>query len=43
MGISSNAEPDLMLLLISLGWIIGGMFYAKLHEKRFKITRKKIT
>ena len=43
MGISSNAEPDIMLFLISLSWIIGGIFYAKLREKRFKITRKKIT
>ena len=41
MGISSNAEPDIMLLLISLSWIIGGAFYAKLREKRFKITQKK--
>ncbi len=42
MGISSNAEPNIMLLLISLSWIIGGAFYAKLRENRFKITRKKI-
>jgi len=42
MGISSNAEPDIMLLLISLSWIIGGASYAKLREKRFKITQKKI-
>jgi uncharacterized membrane protein len=43
MGISSNAEPNVMLLLISLSWIIGGAFYAKLRESRLKITRKKIT
>ena len=43
MGISSNAEPDIMLLLISLSWIIGGAFYAKLRETQFKITPKKIT
>ena len=42
MGISSNAEPNIMLLLISLSWIIGGALYAKLRERRFKITRKKI-
>ena len=42
MGISSNAEPNVMLLLISLSWIIGGAFYAKFRETRFKITRKKI-
>ena len=30
------------MILISLSWIIGGAFYAKLSEKRFKITRKKI-
>jgi drug/metabolite transporter (DMT)-like permease len=42
MGISSNAEPNIMLLLIALSWIIGGAFYAKLRENRFKITRKKI-
>jgi drug/metabolite transporter (DMT)-like permease len=42
MGISSNAEPNIMLLLISLSWIVGGVFYAKLRENRFKITRKKI-
>jgi drug/metabolite transporter (DMT)-like permease len=42
MGIASNAEPNIMLLLISLSWIIGGALYAKLLEKRFKITREKI-
>ena len=42
MGISSNAEPNIMLLLISLSWIIGGALYAKLRERRFKITREKI-
>jgi len=42
MGISSNAEPSIMLLLFSLSWIIGGALYAKLREKRFIITRKKI-
>ena len=42
MGISSNAEPNIMLLLIALSWIVGGAFYAKLRENRFKITRKKI-
>ena len=42
MGISSNAEPNTMLLLIALSWIIGGAFYAKLRENRFKITPKKI-
>ena len=42
MGISSNAEPNIMLLLIALSWIIGGAFYAKLRENRFRITRKKI-
>ena len=42
MGITSNAEPNIMLLLIALSWIIGGAFYAKLRENRFRITRKKI-
>ena len=42
MGISSNAEPNIMLLLISLSWIIGGALYAKLRERRFKITRGQI-
>jgi len=42
MGISSNAEPNIMLILIALSWIVGGAFYAKLRENRFKITRKKI-
>jgi drug/metabolite transporter (DMT)-like permease len=42
MGISSNAEPNVMLLIFSLSWIIGGALYAKFREKRFKITRKKI-
>ena len=31
-----------MLLLISSSWIVGGAFYAKLREKRFRFTRKKI-
>jgi uncharacterized membrane protein len=43
MGLSSNAKPDMMLLLISMSWIVGGALYAKLRETRFKITRKKAT
>ena len=40
-GILAEADPELMLLLISSSWIIGGACYAKYREKRFRFTRKK--
>jgi uncharacterized membrane protein len=41
-GLSQNADPDTMLLIISLSWIVGGGTYAVLKDKRFRITRKKL-
>ena len=32
---------NIMLLIISSSWIVGGAVYAFLHEKRFRITWKK--
>lgn len=40
-GILAEADPELMLLLISSSWIFGGACYAKYREKRFRFTRKK--
>ena len=40
-GISQNADQNTMLILFSLSWIIGGVCYAKLREKRFRLTTKK--
>ena len=40
-GISQNADPNAMLLLFSSSWIIGGVCYARLREKRFRLTVKK--
>ena len=41
-GISQNADQNTMLILFSLSWIIGGVCYAKLREKRFRLTTKKV-
>ena len=41
-GISQNADQNTMLILFSSSWIIGGMCYAKLREKRFRLTTKKV-
>jgi drug/metabolite transporter (DMT)-like permease len=41
-GISLNANPDTMLLLISSSWVVGGALYAKFRERRFRITGKKL-
>ncbi len=40
-GLLQNADPNTMLLLFSVSWIVGGACYAKLREKRFRLTRKK--
>jgi len=41
-GILLKADPEIMLLLISSSWIVGGACYAKFREKRFRFTRIKI-
>lgn len=41
-GLLQNADPNTMLLLFSASWIVGGACYAKLREKRFRLTRKKV-
>ena len=41
-GISQNADQNTMLILFSSSWIIGGVCYAKLREKRFRLTTKKV-
>ena len=41
-GISQDADPNAMLLLFSSSWIIGGACYARLREKRFRLTAKKV-
>ena len=41
-GILLKADPEIMLLLITSSWIVGGACYAKFREKRFRFTRKKI-
>jgi uncharacterized membrane protein len=37
-----HAEPQMMLFVIALSWIIGGSAYARLKERRFRVTRKKL-
>jgi len=37
-----HANVDMMLLMISSSWIIGGGCYAVLREKRFRVTKKKV-
>lgn len=39
-GIMQKADPNTMLLLFSSSWIVGGACYAKLREKRFRLTAK---
>ena len=41
-GLSAHVEPQLILLLAALCWIVGGAFYARVVEKKFTITKKKI-
>lgn len=41
-GLLQNADPKTMLLLFSTSWIVGGACYAKVREKRFRLTRKKV-
>jgi drug/metabolite transporter (DMT)-like permease len=42
-GILHQADPQTMLLLCAISWIIGGALYARLREGRFKLTSKKIS
>lgn len=41
-GLLRNAEPQTMLLIISSCWILGGIGYALLREKHFRMTGKEI-
>ena len=41
-GIVHQADPQTMLLLCALSWIVGGAFYARLREGRFRLTKKKL-
>lgn len=38
----NNADPQVMLLIIAAFWIVGGGAYARVKEKRFRLTRKKV-
>lgn len=42
-GILDQADPQVMLLLCALSWIVGGALYARLREGRFRLTSKKIS
>lgn len=41
-GLVHHAQPQTMLLIASLSWIVGGWGYAVFREKRFGITRKMV-
>jgi drug/metabolite transporter (DMT)-like permease len=41
-GLSANAEPQSILLIVAFCWVVGGGIYAKYIEKKFIITKKKI-
>jgi len=41
-GLSAHADAQTMLLLVAVCWVVGGGFYAKVVEKRFIVTKKKI-
>ena len=40
-GILHQADPQAMLLLCAICWIVGGAFYARFREGRFRLTWKK--
>ena len=40
-GILHQADPQTMLLLCALSWVVGGALYARLREGRFRLTLKK--
>ena len=42
-GILDQADPQTMLLLCALCWVVGGALYARLREGRFLLTGKKIS
>ncbi len=41
-GISEGAQPDTMMLIASISWIIGGLAYAALREKRVRFSIAKL-
>lgn len=41
-GLTAKADPQSILLLVALSWVVGGAFYARFVEKRFAVTKKKI-
>lgn len=41
-GLLNGASAETMLLIASFFWVIGGIAYALLREKRFKVTRIKV-
>lgn len=41
-GINNNADTDAMILMAAIGWIVGGLLYAGLREKRITITKDKL-
>lgn len=40
-GILSQADPQTMLLICAVCWVVGGALYARLREGRFRLTKKK--
>ncbi len=42
-GILHQADPQTMLLICALSWVVGGALYARLREGRFRLTLKKIS
>ncbi len=40
-GISRGADPEAMLLILALCWVVGGALYALLREGRLRLTGKK--
>jgi len=41
LALNNAADPDGLLVLIAASWIIGGAVYARVKEKRFRVTVKK--
>jgi len=41
-GINHNADTDAMILMSAIGWLLGGLLYAGLREKRIVVTSDKL-
>lgn len=41
LALNNAADPDVILVLVAVSWIVGGALYARVKERRFRFTAKK--